>query len=137
RSIGHGAAIPDGNLRDEPIAMPRDRLDEPGIRSIVAELAADFLDALREGAVAHHHVIPYLLEEPSLLDEAALLAHQQHERVEVPGVEVQPFFLKPQRPVGDVEREVADAVDGGILHDAHEMLRCRSCRSRGGAAYYG
>ena len=131
------SALGYGDIRNEPVPMSRDRLDESRIRRIVSELPADLFDALRERAVAHHDIIPNLLEKPILLDEAAMLSHQKHQCIEISGAEVEPFLLEQQLPVGDIESEVAKAVDRGILHDAHEMLRCHSCRSKALAAYYG
>jgi hypothetical protein len=52
------------------------RLNVAWIRRIVAELLANFLDALGEGAIAHDDVAPYLLEELLFPDKRAALSYQ-------------------------------------------------------------
>jgi hypothetical protein len=117
--------------------VPRNGLNEPRTGRIVAQLLPDVLDALRQGALRDDHVIPYLREEPVLLDELSVFAHKKSERIELAGVEVERPAASPELSIGYVENDVGDAKNLAFdpmltgrsdgAHAAHRIRRHITC----------
>lgn len=126
----------DADGLDEAVAVARDGLDVARVRGVVAEVPADFFDALRERAVADDYIVPHLCEEPILLDELPMLSYEEREGIEVACVEGHAVVSAPELPVGRVEEEVAELVAYGHISHAHRDLRWCSCCSRSGFGCY-
>ena len=89
--------------RDKAVAVPGDGFDVMGLRRVVAEGAAQRADALREGRVAHDHVVPDFGEQRVAGGEVARALHEGHEQVEVARGEVDGFARARQAPLRHVE----------------------------------
>ena len=98
---------------DEAITVLGHRLDKARAACTVAELPPQRTDTLGERLVGHWHAAPDLLEESILRDELALLAHQQHECVEIAAVKLDGRATAAELTVGGVEQEAIEAKAAG------------------------
>jgi hypothetical protein len=117
---------------DEPVAMLRHGLDERGPRRVVAEVAPQRLDALRERLVSHRDAAPHFVEEAVFRDKTAAFADQQRERIEVATVDVDRGPVPAQLAIGGIELEAIEAEaagrhvfsrTSGLAHAAHRHIR--------------
>ena len=105
---------------DEPVAHPRHRLDAPRRVHVIAECRPDLLDAARERVLGDGDAGPERVEQFGLGDEMPGALHQEAQRLEGLGGQVDVAAVDVKAAFRHVEDEACEPVPGlAVRHEGH------------------
>ena len=109
---GRGSRAADSSgLRDEPIALAVNRLDELLRLAVVAERLPRRFHAARHGRVRDDAAVPDLLDDLVLRDQTLAVLDQEREQREHLPLEVDDLAVRPQLDGGEIQLEPTEPVD--------------------------
>ncbi len=101
--------------RLETIPPLRNRFDERGVLSRVAQRLAEREDVVRQVRFLHEGVRPHLLEELFFRNQPALLFDQCHEQVDGLRCQWHRLVVQPQQSLSRVERKRPELKRGEVV----------------------